>query len=323
MPLHPLAGRKAPPDVLIDPDTLRAQYYSERPDMGDPQQRVAFGTSGHRGSAARRSFNEAHVLAIAQAICEYRAKEGTTGSLFLGMDTHALSEPAQRSVLEVLAANGVDVLIAERNGVHADAGRLARDPHRQPRAHLGPRATASVITPSHNPPSDGGIKYNPPNGGPADTDVTGWIEERANELLRAANARREAHALRAPRCAPDDPPVRFHRPLRRRSRQRRRSWRPSAARSLRIGVDPLGGVEPRRTGRRSPSSSGWTSTVVNQAVDPTFRFMTLDHDGKIRMDCSSPHAMASLIALKDDYDRRVRQRRRRTIATASSRAAPG
>ncbi|WP_437765923.1 phosphoglucomutase (alpha-D-glucose-1,6-bisphosphate-dependent) [Sorangium sp. So ce281] len=299
MPLHPLAGRKAPPDVLIDPDTLRAQYYSERPDMGDPQQRVAFGTSGHRGSAARRSFNEAHVLAVAQAICDYRAKEGTTGSLYLGMDTHALSEPAQRSVIEVFAANGVDVLIAERNGV-TPTPAISHAILTANRGRTSGLADGVVITPSHNPPDDGGIKYNPPNGGPADTAVTGWIEERANELLRADNAGVKRTPYEAALRAPTTHPYDFIGPY---VADLGNVVDLEAVRGakLRIGVDPLGGSN---IAYWAPIAEkfGLDITVVNQAVDPTFSFMPLDHDGKIRMDCSSPHAMANLIALKDDYD---------------------
>ncbi|WP_437332372.1 phosphoglucomutase (alpha-D-glucose-1,6-bisphosphate-dependent) [Sorangium sp. So ce394] len=299
MALHPLAGRKAPPDVLIDPDKLRAQYYSERPDPSDPQQRVAFGTSGHRGSAARRSFNEAHVLAVAQAICDYRAKQGTTGSLYLGMDTHALSEPAQRSVIEVLAANGVDVLIAERNGV-TPTPVISHAILTQNRGRTSKLADGVVITPSHNPPDDGGIKYNPPNGGPADTAVTGWIEDRANELLRAGNAgvKRMPYeaALHAPTTHPYDYIGSYVADL-----GNVVDLEAVRGAKLRLGIDPLGGSN---IAYWAPIAEkfGLDLTVVNQAVDPTFSFMPLDHDGKIRMDCSSPYAMANLIALKDDYD---------------------
>ena len=201
MNISPLAGKPATPAMLVDVPRLVTAYYTDVPDPSVPAQRVAFGTSGHRGSAFDAAFNEWHVLAITQAICHYRKQQGIDGPLFLGIDTHALSEPACASALEVLAANGVDVMLAERRRIHADAGDLARDPHLQPRPHRG-LADGIVITPSHNPPDDGGFKYNPPNGGPADTDVTGWIEAAANELLERGLRRRAAHAATRRRCAP-------------------------------------------------------------------------------------------------------------------------
>ncbi|WP_437668510.1 phosphoglucomutase (alpha-D-glucose-1,6-bisphosphate-dependent) [Sorangium sp. So ce131] len=299
MTLHPLAGQKAPPDVLIDPEKLRAQYYSEVPDPGDPQQRVAFGTSGHRGSAARRSFNEAHILAVAQALCEYRAKQGTTGPLYLGIDTHALSEPAQRSALEVFAANGVDVLIAEHNGV-TPTPVISHAILTYNRGRTGGFGDGVVITPSHNPPEDGGIKYNPPNGGPADTSATGWIEDRANELLRGGNAgvKRIPYesALRAPTTHPYNFIGSYVADL-----GNVVDLEAIRGAKLRLGVDPLGGSNIAYWGPIA-EKFGLDITVVNKAVDPTFSFMPLDHDGKIRMDCSSPHAMANLIGLKDTYD---------------------
>src|SRR5713101_3044893 len=259
---HPLAGKPAPRELLVDLELLRRRYF-DKPDPADPQQRVSFGTSGHRGSSLRGSFNEAHILAVTQAVCEYRKAQGTTGPLFLGADTHALSEPAQHTALQVLAANEVEVL-------HAPEGEWTPTPvishailvHNRGRtAGLG---DGIVITPSHNPPEDGGIKYNPPSGGPADTAATGWIERRANELL-AAQVRR-AEASRA-----------------------------------RLAADPLGGSNVAYW-RPIAEEYGLDLTVVNERVDPTFSFMPLDHDGKIRMDCSSPYAMANLVALKDRYD---------------------
>lgn len=299
MPVHPLAGRPAPPEALIDPQKLCEQYYQERPDPGDPQQRVAFGTSGHRGSAARRSFNEAHILAVAQAICDYRSKQGTTGPLYLGMDTHALSAPAQRTAVEVFAANDVDVLLAERDGATPTPviSHAILTYNRGKTAGLG---DGVVITPSHNPPEDGGIKYNPPNGGPADTAVTGWIEDRANELLRGGNAgvRRLPYesAIRAPKIHPYDFIGSYVADL-----GNVVDLEIIRAAKLRLGVDPLGGANLAYW-RPIAEKFGLDITVVDPTIDPTFRFMPLDHDGKIRMDCSSPYAMANLIKLKDAYD---------------------
>jgi phosphoglucomutase len=299
MPVHPLAGHPAPPETLIDPKKLCEQYYEERPDPGDPQQRVAFGTSGHRGSAARRSFNEAHILAVCQAICEYRSKQGTTGPLYLGMDTHALSAPAQRTAVEVFAANDVDVLLAERDGATPTPviSHAILTYNRGKTAGLG---DGVVITPSHNPPEDGGIKYNPPNGGPADTVVTGWIEDRANELLRGGNAgvRRIPYesAIRAPTIHPYDFIGSYVADL-----GNVVDLEIIRSAKLRLGADPLGGASFAYF-RPIAEKFGLDITVVNPTVDPTFRFMPLDHDGKIRMDCSSPYAMANLIELKDDYD---------------------
>lgn len=298
MSLHPLAGKPAPPSILIDPERLRAQYHDERPDPAEPEQRVAFGTSGHRGSAARRSFNEAHILAIAQAVCEHRAAQGTTGPLYLGMDTHALSAPAQRTALEVLAANGVDVFIAAGGGF-TPTPVISHAILVHNRGRASGLADGIVITPSHNPPEDGGIKYNPPNGGPADTGATKWIEDRANELLRAGNAgvRRVPYeeAVRAASTRGYDYIGPYVRDLA--SVVDMEAIRGAA---LKIGADPLGGSniaywEP------IAAAYGLDLTVVNPAVDPTFGFMPVDHDGKIRMDCSSPHAMANLVALKDRY----------------------
>ena len=299
MPLDPLAGQPAPARILVDVSKLERAYFDEKPDPSNPAQLVSFGTSGHRGTSLNGSFTEAHILAITQAICEYRAGKGIDGPIFMGKDTHALSDAAQRTALEVLAANGIDTVIQQDNGFtptpvvsHAilcyNRGRDAG------------LADGIVITPSHNPPEDGGFKYNPPDGGPADTDVTGWIQNRANELLRSGNhgVRRvttEA-ALRASTTNPRD----LIRPY---VEDLRNVVHLDAIRvaGLKIGVDPLGGSslpywEP------VADHYGLNLTVVNKTIDPRFAFMTVDHDGKIRMDCSSPYAMASLVKLKDDFD---------------------
>ncbi|MGB4226149.1 MAG: phosphoglucomutase (alpha-D-glucose-1,6-bisphosphate-dependent) [Candidatus Dechloromonas phosphoritropha] len=295
---HPLAGQPAPTASLADIPALLAAYRNP-PDPADPAQRVAFGTSGHRGSALAGSFNEAHILAITQAVAEYRAGAGIAGPLFLGMDTHALSAPAQRTVLEVLAANGVAVRFQAGGGFtptpvisHAilthNAGRT------------GDLADGIVITPSHNPPQDGGIKYNPPHGGPADTDVTGAIELRANELLADGNRRVRRvpceQALNASTTRAVDLMNGYISDL-----GNVIDMEAIRRAGLRIGVDPMGGAA---VAYWVPIAErhGLDITVVNPAVDPAFAFMTLDHDGKIRMDCSSPYAMASLVALKDRFD---------------------
>ncbi|MGE5946347.1 MAG: phosphoglucomutase (alpha-D-glucose-1,6-bisphosphate-dependent) [Betaproteobacteria bacterium] len=296
---HPLAGRPASPANLADIPALLAAYHRDVPDMADPAQRVAFGTSGHRGSALARSFNEAHILAIAQAVAEYRAGAGIVGPLFLGMDTHALSEPAQRTTLEVLAANGVAVRFQAEGGfTPTPVISHAILSHNAERA--AGLADGIVITPSHNPPQDGGIKYNPPHGGPADTDVTGWIERRANELLADGNrgVRRVPHAqaLAAPTTGAVDLMTGYISDL-----GSVIDMEAIRRAGLRIGVDPMGGAAVAYW-KPIADHYGLDLTVVNPAVDPAFAFMTLDHDGKIRMDCSSPHAMASLVALKDRFD---------------------
>ncbi len=296
---HPLAGKPAPRSMLVDVSHLLHAYAAERPDPANPLERVAFGTSGHRGSSLRRSFNEAHILAVVQATCECRASQGITGPLFLGKDTHALSGPAQQSALEVLAAHGVDVFVAASDApTPTPVISHAILVHNRDRKSA--LADGIVITPSHNPPEDGGIKYNPPNGGPADTSVTGWIERRANELLESGNAgvKRVSHqaALRAPTTHQRDYVGPYVADL--------GSIVDLAAvkrAGLRLGVDPLGGSN---VGYWEPIARayGLSIEVVNPVVDPTFSFMTLDHDGKIRMDCSSPYAMASLVGLKDRFD---------------------
>ncbi len=295
---HPLAGQPAPADSLIDVEALLESYH-DRPDPADPAQRVAFGTSGHRGSALRRSFNAAHILAITQAVCEYRASQGIGGPLFLGMDTHALSAPAQRTALEVLAANGVETHL-QRDGGHTPTPVISHAILTWNRKHPELRADGIVITPSHNPPADGGIKYNPPHGGPADTDVTGWIEGRANALLEQDNrgVRRQSwpEALAAPNVHAVDLMTPYVEDL-----GNAIDFEVIRQAGIRIGVDPLGGAAVAYW-RPIATHYGLNIEVVNDRVDPAFGFMTLDHDGKIRMDCSSPYAMAGLVALKDRFD---------------------
>jgi phosphoglucomutase len=295
---HPRAGQPAEAADLVNVPRLLAAYYTERPDLAERGQRVAFGTSGHRGSSIRSSFNEAHILATTQAICEYRSGHGATGPLFLGQDTHALSEPAFRTALEVLAGNGVEVRVdaADR---FTPTPVISHAVLAWNRDHGGPRADGIVISPSHNPPEDGGFKYNPPHGGPADTDATRWIEDRANALLAAdlAGVRRipYSRARKAATTAAHDYLTTYVDDL-------ASVVDLEAIRSagIRIGVDPLGGAAVdfwQRIGER------WRLDlkVVNPRVDPAFGFMTLDWDGRIRMDCSSPSAMASLIAIRDRY----------------------
>jgi phosphoglucomutase len=298
MTLSPLAGRPAPPEILVDLARLEREYYARVPDLSDPTQLVSFGTSGHRGSSLRGSFNEAHILAVTQAICDYRRSRGTDGPLHMGKDTHGLSGPAQRTALEVLAANGVETVIQKDDGVTPTPviSRAILVYNRGRKAHLG---DGIVVTPSHNPPEDGGFKYNPTDGGPADSGVTGWIQDRANELLRAGNTgvRRVAPeaALAASTTHQDD----FVQPY---VQDLRHVIDLEAIRDARleIAVDPMGGAsvpywEPIQ------STYGLRLTNVNPVIDPTFSFMTVDHDGKIRMDCSSPYAMARLVGLKDRY----------------------
>ncbi len=300
MNVSPLAGTPATPDMLIDVARLVAAYYTEVPDPSVPAQRVAFGTSGHRGSALEKSFNESHVLAISQAICLYRKQHSIDGPLFLGIDTHALSVPAFTSALEVLAANGVHVLIAQ-GGEYTPTPAVSHAILFHNRRRSSGLADGIVITPSHNPPDSGGIKYNPPNGGPADTDVTGWIEAKANALLeksglsnvgripfddaRRAETTRE-HDFLASYVADLDSVIDFA------------AIRDSG---IRIGVDPLGGAGVHYWARIAERYR-LDLTVVSEEVDPTFSFMSLDWDGQIRMDPSSAYAMQRLIGLKDRYD---------------------
>jgi phosphoglucomutase len=306
MPPSPHAGKPAPADILIDVARLRGAYASKKPDVADPMQLVAFGTSGHRGAPEDGAFNEAHILAITQAIVEHRAKAGITGPLFLGIDTHAASAPAQETALEVLAANGVETLIAPLDAETGEAGftptpALSRAilVHNRGRKMGDRLADGIVITPSHNPPRDGGFKYNPPHGGPADTDVTDVVQARANDLLRAGNAGVKrvpyAQAKAASTTHEYDYLGKYVDEL-----PRVVDVGAIAKAKVKLGVDPMGGASVRYWSRIA-ERHGLDLTVVNTKVDARFAFMTCDHDGKIRMDCSSPWAMANLLALKDRY----------------------
>lgn len=298
MPLSPLAGKPAPRDLLVDLAQLERDYLEQRPDPSDPNQRVSFGTSGHRGTSRNGTFTEAHILAITQAICEYRHRQGTTGPLYMGKDTHALSAPAQRTALEVLAANNVTAVIQSGDGV-TPTPVISRAILVHNRGKTSGLADGIVITPSHNPPEDGGFKYNPTNGGPADTEVTKWVQDRANELLAGGNRDVKrlpfAQALRAATTRQEDFVLPYVQDL-------KHVVQMEAIRSagLKLGVDPLGGAalpywEPIN------ATYGLHIEVVNPRLDPQFAFMSVDHDGKIRMDCSSPYAMAALVGLKDRF----------------------
>jgi len=297
--IDPLAGQPAPADRLVDVPRLITAYFSERPDVGIAAQRVAFGTSGHRGSSFELSFNEAHVLAISQSICAYRRERGIDGPLFIGFDTHALSAPAFASALEVLAANGVQVLTAA-DDEYTPTPAVSHAILTYNRGRRAGLADGIVITPSHNPPDSGGFKYNPPNGGPADTQVTSWIEARANDLMRTGleGVRRMdyAQARRAATTHSHDFIGAYVADL-----GHVIDMDVIRGGGIRLGVDPLGGAGVHYWARIA-ERYGLDLTVVNKDVDPTFRFMTLDWDGKIRMDPSSPYAMHRLIALKDRYD---------------------
>jgi phosphoglucomutase len=299
MTIHPLAGQPAPEYLLADVGKLRDEYYTRKPDFTDRAQRVSFGTSGHRGSSLCGAFNEAHILAITQAICDYRSSQGIAGPLYIGKDTHALSEPAFATALEVLAANGVDVMIDGDDG-YTPTPAVSHAILIYNRGRTSGLADGIVVTPSHNPPEDGGFKYNPPHGGPADTDVTRWIEDKANQILSSdlENVRRIDYekARRAATTRPYDYVGSYVNDL-----GSIVDMEVIRSAKLKIGADPLGGASvafwrPIRERYRVDVE------VVNDAVDPTFRFMPLDWDGKIRMDCSSPHAMAKLIRLKDQFD---------------------
>ncbi|HWP66235.1 MAG TPA: phosphoglucomutase (alpha-D-glucose-1,6-bisphosphate-dependent) [Candidatus Limnocylindria bacterium] len=298
MAISPRAGKPATPDMLVDVGRLEREYYARVPDPDDPAERVSFGTSGHRGSPLAGSFNEAHILAVTQAICEYRRRQGIDGPLFMGKDTHAVSGPAERTALEVLAANGVETVIQRDDGV-TPTPVVSRAILVHNRGRTSVLADGIVVTPSHNPPEDGGFKYNPPHGGPADTDATRWIEDRANALLRERNAGVRRLPLAAARSAPTTHETDFVGPY---VRDLRAVVDMDVIRDARIpiGVDPLGGASVHYW-EPIASTYGLDVTVVNPAVDPTFAFMTADHDGRIRMDCSSPYAMARLVALKDRY----------------------
>jgi phosphoglucomutase len=298
MAIHPLAGKPAPGDVLIDVEELAKAYYARKPNVDDPQQLVSFGTSGHRGSPFEGTLNEAHILAITQAICEYRKSKNISGSLYMGKDSHAVSGPAQKTALEVLAANGVDTIIQSDDGL-TPTPSISRAILAHNRKNKSALADGIVVTPSHNPPGDGGFKYNPPQGGPADTDITDWIQQRANNLLRGGNrdVKRiscEA-ALKASTTHEADLVTPYVEDL-----TSVIDMEAIRAAGVTIGVDPLGGAALpywQKIGERY----GLNLTIVNDKIDPTFRFMTLDHDGKIRMDCSSPYAMAGLVSLKDRF----------------------
>jgi phosphoglucomutase len=296
--ISPLAGKPAPKTLLIDPARLEREYYDRAPDPTEPGQLVRFGTSGHRGSPLQGAFNEAHIVAITQAICDYRQSHGIDGPLFMGKDTHAVSGPAQRTAIEVLAANRVETIIQRDDGFTPTPviSRAILVYNRRRTAHL---ADGIVVTPSHNPPEDGGFKYNPPTGGPADTDATGWIQDRANELLRRHNAGVArvpfAVAIKAATMHQEDLVLPYVQDLR--SVVDMEAIRDAG---LKLGVDPLGGAaqpywEPINLLYKLDI------VVVNPVIDPTFSFMTVDHDGKIRMDCSSPYAMARLVGLKDQF----------------------
>jgi len=293
----PRAGQPAAAEDLVDVAKLVTAYYAVHPDPGDAAQRVSFGTSGHRGSAFTATFNEDHILATSQAICEYRAAQGIDGPLYLGADTHALSEPAQVSALEVLVANGVRVMVDARGG-YTPTPAVSRAILVHNAVADGPRADGIVVTPSHNPPPDGGFKYNPPDGGPAGTDITGQIQDRANELLADGlkGVRRVPYARAAAAAGTFDFLGSYVAAL-----GQVLDLAAIKAAGVRIGADPLGGASVAywaEIGERY----GLDLTVVNPDVDPTFRFMTLDWDGKIRMDCSSPFAMASLIGRQHEFD---------------------
>ena len=298
MTISPLAGKPAPKEMLVDVARLEREYYNRKPDLGDPNQLVHFGTSGHRGSPLHGTFTEVHILAITQAICDYRHAQGIDGPLYMGKDTHALSGPAQRTAVEVLAGNGIETFIQRDDGVTPTPviSRAILVYNRERKHHL---ADGIVITPSHNPSEDGGFKYNPPNGGPADTHVTRWVQDRANELLKGGNAGVTrvpfAAAVKAPSTHHEDFILPYVSDL-------KNVIDMDAIRGagLKLGVDPLGGAAGQYW---EPINAAYKLdiTVVNPKVDPTFSFMTVDHDGVIRMDCSSPYAMARLVGLKDQY----------------------
>ncbi len=298
MAISPLAGKPAPQWMLVDPVRLEREYFQRRPDVDNPGERVSFGTSGHRGTPFAGSFTESHVLAIAQALCDYRQSRGTDGPLYMGKDTHALSGPAQRTALEVLAANGVATVIQRDDGATPTPviSRSILVHNRGRSAHL---ADGIVITPSHNPPEDGGFKYNPPDGGPADSAVTQWVQDRANELLRGGNAgvRRVglAAAMKASSTRQEDFVLPYVNDL-----GNVIDMEAIRVAGLKLAVDPLGGAAMHYW---EPINAIYKLdiAVVNPEVDPTFAFMTVDHDGRIRMDCSSAYAMARLVGLKDRY----------------------
>jgi phosphoglucomutase len=299
MAVHPSAGAQVRADQLVDVVGLLNAYHDLRPDAADPAQRVSFGTSGHRGSSLARTFNEAHVLVITQAICDYRKNQGIDGPLYLGRDTHALSVPAFMTALEVLAANGVSTMIDDENG-YTPTPAISHAILTHNRGRTSGLADGIVITPSHNPPEDGGFKYNPPTGGPADTEITRWIQDRANELLASGAERVRRVLFQRARHAPTTHAYDYVGAY---VGDLARVVDMDAVRGtgLRIGVDPLGGAS-LAFWHAIAERYGLGIEVVNDEIDPAFAFMPLDWDGRIRMDCSSPHAMARLIALKDRFD---------------------
>jgi phosphoglucomutase len=298
MAIHPLAGKPAPSDCLIDVGQLENAYYERKPDPQNSQQLVSFGTSGHRGSPLDGTLNEAHILAITQAICDYRKSKNISGPLYMGKDSHAVSDPAQRTALEVLAANGVETVIQRDDGF-TPTPSISRAILVYNRGRNDRLADGIVVTPSHNPPADGGFKYNPPEGGPADTDITDWVQSRANDLLRSGNRSviriSYEEAIKAATTHEDDLLGPYVADLA--AVIDMDSIRSTA---VKIGVDPLGGAALAYW-QKIAERYRLDLKVVNDKIDPTFGFMTLDHDGKIRMDCSSPYAMASLVGLKDRF----------------------
>jgi phosphoglucomutase len=299
MAISPLAGKPAPESILIDVDALRAQYFDIAPNPDDPRQLVSFGTSGHRGTSSAGTFNEAHILAVTQAIVAYRAANAIDGPLYIGMDSHALSMPAQQTAIEVLAANNVEVYLAPLDGITPTpaVSRAILNWNRSGNTSL---ADGIVITPSHNPPSDGGFKYNPPNGGPADTNITGTVEKHANALLKAGNRDVKRLTYQAALTKPNVHTFDFITPY---VELIGGAVDMEAIRTsgITIGADPLGGASLPYW---QPIADRYSLnlTIVNKSIDMTFRFMTVDHDGKIRMDCSSPYAMANLVQMKNDFD---------------------
>ena len=299
MTAHPLAGKPAPASLLVDVPALVTAYFAVHPDPAAPEERVVFGTSGHRGVSTKGGFNEDHVLAVTQAVCEHRKAAGIDGPLFLGADTHALSSAARVTALEVLAANGVTTVV-QRGGGYTPTPAISHAVLVHNRGRTAGLADGVVITPSHNPPDNGGFKYNPPHGGPADTGATSAVERRANELIAGGNRDVRRMPYRRARAAAT---TREHDYVAAYVAELGDVVDMDAIRAagVRVGVDPMGGAgaaywEP------VAARYGLDLRVVNGRVDPTFSFMSVDHDGKIRMDCSSPHAMASLIAMKDDFD---------------------
>ncbi len=297
--IHPLAGKPAPRELLIDVSALEKAYYEKSPNIEDPNDLVGFGTSGHRGSPFKGSFNEAHILAITQAICDYRRALWIDGPLYMGKDTHAASLPAEQTALEVLAANGVDTFFQTDDG-YTPTPAISRAILVYNQGRASHPADGIVITPSHNPPADGGFKYNPPNGGPADTEITRWIQDKANQYLKEGNRQVNRVPFSTARKAATAHAFDFVSPYVN-DLSKVINMELLSSSGVRIGVDPMGGAgiqywEPIR------KKYGLDLTVVNHDIDKTFGFMSVDHDGKIRMDCSSPYAMANLLGLKDRFD---------------------